>query len=208
MVCRSPSNTADEPRRRRPRKAISTACTYATVRQIKTSWFLDTDSKISMQYSKFQIYIHRPYISKHGIQPYPPVGPGHIHARNTAIEHAVRISRLLCKYKSLYSLQYINIEAISITFSAALILVFATVSEFDGPTDADLRLHLSQCCKALAELGKTFQSSTRTLDVLLSIKRVWQAKLLASAGSKRANSTMRSTSDKRPRLISTEQTSS
>lgn len=144
-----------------------------------------------MQYHQFMIYIHRPFISKYRSQPYPPVGPGYNHARTTCIESAVAISKLLTKYKSAYTLRLINIQAVSIVFSAALILVFATVSEIRGDTNVDPNTHLSTCCKGLAELGKTFQNATRALEILLSIKRAWQAKLLVCVGSKRRSSSIR-----------------
>jgi hypothetical protein len=42
------------------------------------------------------------------------------------------------------------------------------------------------CCRTLAELGNVFNNAARTLDVLLHVKRTWQARLVvASAGSKR-----------------------
>ena len=144
-----------------------------------------------MQYHQFLIYIHRPFISKHRSQPYPPVGPGYNHARTTCIESAVIISQLLTRHKTTYTLRFINIQAVSIVFSAALILVFATVSEIKGNNNADLNTHLSTCCKSLAELGKTFENATRALEVLLSIKRAWQAKLLVYVGSKRRSSPIR-----------------
>jgi hypothetical protein len=144
-----------------------------------------------MQYHQFMIFLHRPFISRYRSQPYPPVGRGHNHARTTCIESAVAISKLLTKYKSAYTLRLINVQAVSIVFSAALILVFATVSEIKGDTDVDLNTHLSTCCKGLAELGKTFQNATRALEILLSIKRAWQAKLLVNSGSKRRSSSIR-----------------
>ncbi|KAH7317439.1 hypothetical protein BKA65DRAFT_515922 [Rhexocercosporidium sp. MPI-PUGE-AT-0058] len=146
---------------------------------------------LQMQYHQFMIFIHRPFISKYRSQPYPPVGPGYNHARTTCIESAVAISKLLTKYKSAYTLRFINIQAVSIVFSAALILVFATVSEIRGDANVDLNIHLSTCCKGLAELGKTFQNATRALEVLLSIKRAWQAKLLVYVGSKRRSSSIK-----------------
>ncbi|PVH71352.1 hypothetical protein DL98DRAFT_106605 [Cadophora sp. DSE1049] len=146
---------------------------------------------LQMQYHQFMIYIHRPFISKYRSQPYPPVGPSYNHARTTCMESAVAISQLLTRYRSAYTLRLINVQAVSIVFSAALILVFATVSEIRGDTNVDLNTHLSTCCRGLAELGKTFQNATRALEVLLSIKRAWQAKLLVDVGSKRRSSSIR-----------------
>ncbi|KAK7727254.1 hypothetical protein SLS63_007305 [Diaporthe eres] len=85
-----------------------------------------------------------------------------------------------------HSLSQVNILVVQITFSAALILVYATVSERDIENHRRLTGHLEMCCRALAELGHVFNNAARTLDVLLHVKRTWQARLVAaSAGSKR-----------------------
>lgn len=139
---------------------------------------------LHMQYYQFLIYIHRPFVSRHS-QPSLPNDPRYIQARRACIDAAVAISTLIRIYKSSYSLRYINVEVVSIIFSTAIIFVFASVSELGGNDNANLVSHLDTCCKALAELGKVFQNATRTLEVLLDIKRKWQAKVLASTGSKR-----------------------
>jgi hypothetical protein len=97
----------------------------------------------------------------------------------------VSISKLIRIYKKAYPLRYINVEAVSIIFSAAIMFVLASVSDLGGSYTANLVSHLDTCCKALAELGKVFKNATRTLEMLLDIKRKWQAKVLASTGSKR-----------------------
>ncbi|KAK7699473.1 hypothetical protein SLS64_011611 [Diaporthe eres] len=101
-------------------------------------------------------------------------------------QSASRISVLLSFYEEQHSLSQVNILVVQITFSAALILVYATVSERDIENHRRLTGHLEMCCRALAELGHVFNNAARTLDVLLHVKRTWQARLVAaSAGSKR-----------------------
>ncbi|KAK5692323.1 hypothetical protein LTR17_025373 [Elasticomyces elasticus] len=84
-----------------------------------------------------------------------------------------------------YSLRRAHIEIVHVTFTAALILVYAIISAVPDSDHADLPSHLDVCCKALADLGEAFGSATRALDILLAIKRSWQARSVASFGGKK-----------------------
>lgn len=139
-----------------------------------------------MLYEYLIILLHRPFVAKRYIQPRPLVGKGPEHAREMCVRSASRISILLSWYETQHSLSQVSILVVQITFSAALVLVYATVSERDIENHRRLTGHLEMCCRTLAELGNVFNNATRTLDVLLHVKRTWQARLVAaSAGSKR-----------------------
>ena len=138
-----------------------------------------------MQYYVFIIVQHRPFISKVSIQPYPPRGDGPLHARRMCLESAIEIARLLEDYAARFAFRLANTQVVHMAFSAALILLYASVSETDLQRHATLAGHLATCCDALAELGKVFENATRSLDTLLIIKRSWQARLVSGAGRKR-----------------------
>ncbi|OJD29688.1 fungal specific transcription [Diplodia corticola] len=144
---------------------------------------------LHMFYEYLVILLHRPFVAKRYIQPHPLVGSGPQHARQMCVRSASRIATLLSWYEERFSLGLINIQAVQMTFSAALVLVYATVSEGgDVQSHQLIAARLDTCCRALAELGNTFDNATRTLDVLLHVKRTWQARLVAAssaAGSKR-----------------------
>lgn len=140
---------------------------------------------LHMQYALFVIILHRPFVSKHYIQPSPLVGSGHVHARKMCVSSAVDIAKLLHLYEQEHSLRRANIQMVHVAFTAALILVYATISENDPHNHRELSVHTETCCYALAELGHVFENASRTLDVLLSVKRMWQARLVATAGTKR-----------------------
>lgn len=149
-----------------------------------STWYLI--KRNSMLYEYLIILLHRPFVAKRYIQPHPLIGEGPEHAREMCVRSASRISILLSFYEEQHSLSQVNILVVQITFSAALILVYATVSERDIENHRRLTAHLEMCCRALAELGHVFNNAARTLDVLLHVKRTWQARLVAaSAGSKR-----------------------
>lgn len=152
----------------------------------------------SMLYAYLIIVLHRPFVAKHYIQPYPPVGLGHLHARDMCVRAALQIAKLLSWYESQHSLSRASILIVQVVFSAALILVYATVSQDDVGSYQELSAELETCSHALVELGDTFENASRSLDVLLRVKRMWQARLVGPpAGSKRRGSSVTSRS-KRP----------
>jgi hypothetical protein len=101
------------------------------------------------------------------------------------LESAIEIARLLDEYATRFALRLASTQIVHMAFSAALILLYASVSETDRQRHATLAGHLATCCDALAELGKIFENATRSLDTLLIIKRTWQARLVSGAGHKR-----------------------
>ena len=134
-----------------------------------------------MYYALLVITLHRPFCSKHYIQPQPLVGKGPQHARDMCVRSAVDISKLLACYKRQYTFRRANVQIVHTTFTAALILVYATVSGITGESHDDLKAYLKICCDALADLGNAFANENRALDVLLAAKRTWQSRMFTSA---------------------------
>lgn len=140
-----------------------------------------------MQFAFCMMILHRPFVAKRYIQPYPRVGKGPEHARMMCIQSATDIAKLIGEYERRYSLRRANVLLVHMAFTAALILVYATVSEMNRDIHLQLSSHLDVCCHALCELGVSYESASRSLDILLSVKRMWQARLVSgSVGQKRA----------------------
>lgn len=129
-----------------------------------------------MQYHQFIIQCHRPYISRHYIQPQPPRGPGPNHARKICIESAVSIVKVLLLYEQAYGFHKANVQIISFIFSAALILIFTTVPTKARPCNQQLVAHLSTCFRALDEMGSCFENARRTSTFLGTLQRQWQTR--------------------------------
>lgn len=138
-----------------------------------------------MQYYQIVIFFHRPWVSKSYIQPQnPKQGPGHQHARRTCAESATAIARLLRLYEKYYTFRRINNQVVAIIFTAALMLIFVTISmstQDSGRLRADekrrqvdMAAHLNVCFRALDELGQSFENAKRTRDFLVSLQRRWQ----------------------------------
>ena len=81
-------------------------------------------------------------------------------------------------YKQSYSLRRIHIQAVGITFSAALMLLFGTLMPQRHFNSDAISQNLGICCDALAEKGEFHENAARALEILLSIKRAWQAHIV------------------------------
>lgn len=142
----------------------------------------------SIQYHVFIIILHRPFVSKSATQPHPLRGEGPFHAREMCVTSAVEVAKLLQLYETNYGLSIVATPVVHAAFSAALILVYATLSQTNASTSGELSGDLAACCRVLSVLGSRFESATRALDTLLAIKREWQSILVVGAGRKRSSS--------------------
>ena len=125
------------------------------------------------------IFIHRPFISEERNALGPLYEVTTHTSRSACLEAAFAISKLVTIYEENYTLQRINIQAVSIIFSAALFLVFENISPTPSYSRETLAVHLEGCSQALAKLGEYYENASRSLDLLLSIKRDWKARLVA-----------------------------
>ncbi|KAL6231709.1 hypothetical protein BDW75DRAFT_233379 [Aspergillus navahoensis] len=156
----------------------------------------------SLQYHQIVIFTHRPWVSKSYIQPRAPrQGPGYHHARKMCIESSIAIARLLHIYEKHYTFRRMNNQVVSMIFSAALILLYVTISttplagrtgleQLEG-NRSEMTAHLNLCFRALDELGQSFENAKRTRDFLVALQRRWQARMRRSGALKRAGSSQR-----------------
>ena len=130
-----------------------------------------------MQYYYSIILVHRPFISeRYSISEGRPELP-----RTVCLQSAIAISKLIRLYEKNYTLQHINIQAIGIIFSAALVLLFANISLSQTHDYQTSSTHLDVCSQALSKLGEYFENASRSLDLLLTIKRNWKARLVSGS---------------------------
>jgi hypothetical protein len=115
-------------------------------------------------------------MSKNGLQPNPPKGPGCLHAREMCIGSAIAISKILVLYETRYTLRRINVKAVSITSSAILLLLFAAVTKYPAHSQRDIALYLSSCFRALDEFALSWQSARRSKDLLVKLQRQWEVR--------------------------------
>lgn len=149
--------------------------------RLQADELIATNSADSMQYHQIIIYVYRPCLSTRSMP--SPSSPGYQFSdpRAICIDSTFAISKLIHHYERLYTPCRINIQAVSVVFSASLLLLFASLSVKEDDNCADYVGHLDVCAHALAEMGEYYENATRSLDLLLSIKRSWKAHL-ASGG--------------------------
>ena len=135
---------------------------------------------LHMQFFQNLIHSHRPWMSKDYLQPQPPVGPGHTHAREMCIQSAISIAKILVLYEKRYTLRRINVKAVSITSSAILLLLFAAVSHYPLAKNEDINAHLSTCFRALDEFSLSWQSANKVKDLLVRLQYKWELRTRAS----------------------------
>jgi hypothetical protein len=93
------------------------------------------------------------------------------------MDSASTISQLLRLYEERYTFRRINIQAVAITFSAALLLVFATVFHYQRDREDEILADLSVCFRALDELAPSWDTAKRARDFLIRLQRHWEREM-------------------------------
>lgn len=105
------------------------------------------------------------------------------------VESATEIAKIMAIYERQYSLVIAATPVVHAVFTAALILVYATLSETNHERHVELSDYLSTLCNTLSELGHRYSNASRALDALLAVKRHWQGIMLVGTGRKRSSTT-------------------
>ncbi|KAJ0162633.1 Nitrogen assimilation transcription factor nit-4 [Colletotrichum tanaceti] len=131
---------------------------------------------LHMQYYQNVIHSHRPWMSSSYIQPQPSRGPGPgLHApQRMCLESAAAVAKLMRAYELQFSLRSVNVQGVAIVFSAAILLIFASMSRRRGRRTAETTTHLSMCFRALEELSASWDCAKRARDFLLVLHRKWE----------------------------------
>lgn len=147
--------------------------------------FLILTSQCSLHYHQAIIHAHRPWMSESSIQPQPQQGPGHFHARKMCVESATSIAKLLSIYEKYYTFRRMNIQAVAITCSAALILIFAKILSNDRHDDQETAGYLNICFRGLEEFGSSWESAKRAQNFLLHMQGLLESRVRPYRAGKR-----------------------
>lgn len=142
----------------------------------------------SLEYHYLQILIHRPWTSRR-LQPSPAQGRGYRHARQICVTSACEMADILTGFERRFGYRRLNVETLQILPSAALILIFATISTSDKKgKDPHVVANLSTVLRALDELSSTHVCAREHLDSLLSLQQSWYDIYKGQQAKRRAGS--------------------
>jgi hypothetical protein len=134
-----------------------------------------SDKSNSIEYHYLTILIHRPWTSRR-LQPLPTLGRGHRHARKICVNSACEMASILLIFEKRFGYRRLNVETLQILPSAALILIFATVSTPEDDEDApQIAANLNTVLRAIDDLSNTYVSAREHLESLLLIQQSWRS---------------------------------
>lgn len=132
--------------------------------------------QLYMLYQEMRIILFRPFLSCER--------ESHLGAGNACTHAAQEICRILQLYRRYYTLRYINVTAVAVVMAAAEVHIHDCCT-FSGQKGKTAENNLVICLQALGEMGQSFNSSIRGLDVITSLRRFWQSNKFRETRSKR-----------------------
>lgn len=175
----------------RPRLAVPNACftvsPFTTVWQTPNRLFWEPSNLCDrLHYFQSIIYAHRPWMSKHVLQPQPPRGPGYRHARKMCVDSAIAVCKILVIYEQQHGIRFVHHSVVHVTSSAALLLLFADVCSLPEWKKQDVRECLSTCFRALGEISSSWQSAREAISGLSEMQQRWQARCTMASSNRRS----------------------
>ena len=143
-----------------------------------------------MHFYQSVIHVYRPWMSRTS---YKPLSAQALHpecARETCVNAAVSIAKLLVLYDRRYTFRRINIQGPAITCSAALLLIFADVSQYARLRGLNIAPYLGICFRALDEFGQCWESAKRAQDFLVNAQKQWRLKAKTRRNVRRRSDTL------------------
>jgi hypothetical protein len=129
-----------------------------------------------MIYHQTMIFLYRPFISESDDVALP--------ASQTCSNSAREICRLLGLYRRHYALSRINMHAVAVTMTAGIVHAYDSCV-FSGNRGKIAEQNLLECINALGEMGQSFNSAVRGIEVITSRRRMWRAQNFVQIGTKR-----------------------
>lgn len=139
-------------------------------------------------------------------QPVPPQGPGSDHARMMCMESASSIAKILQLYEIRYPLRRMAVHAVGIVCSAALLLVFQNITNYQGVDTEVVKHNLSTCFRALEQFELSWESAKRARDFLLLLQRQWELRNRDARAGRRQEAAPEYQPRKRARMFDAHET--
>ena len=139
----------------------------------KTTFYVPAVMELHLSYHECIILLHRPLVSPEDTTDTTLLSP------TSSLHHCLVSAREICKiltlFRRAYGLRRPHHLMVHVTMTAALIHVFQ-LSVVPGPDGETKRAQqdLLTCIQALGEMGQTYKSASRALDVVTALRQSWQ----------------------------------
>lgn len=151
----------------------------------KTAFYVPAVMELHLSYHECIILLHRPLISPEDTAETTLISP------TSSLNHCLVSAREICKiltlFRRAYGLRRPHHLMVHVTMTAALIHIFQ-LCVIPGPNGdtKEAQQDLLTCIQALGEMGQTYKSASRALDVVTALRQSWQDDGFASDRFKRA----------------------
>ncbi|KAK7885116.1 hypothetical protein LTR67_010607 [Exophiala xenobiotica] len=136
--------------------------------------YLPTILELHAQYYEAIILLYRPFIAPKQLESsFQNPAMTSADARKRCAEAATEICRLVIMYRRSYGLRRTHIRLVQSVFTASLIHAYHGCL-FTGAEGREAQRSLLTCMQALGEMGQTFKSASRALEILSSLRHKWQ----------------------------------
>lgn len=139
----------------------------------------------SLQYEEAIILLFRPFLSPSDVRmayKSPELSPAV--AKRNCFQAASNICNILTVYRRHYGLKRAHLQMVHVVMTAALIHTYFC-SVFSGQDGKGAQEFLLTCLQALGEMGQTYRSASRALEVITSLRSNWRNESILGTGTKR-----------------------
>ncbi|EHY53079.1 hypothetical protein HRR83_006080 [Exophiala dermatitidis] len=150
------------------------------------SFHLPAVLELHMSYHECIILLHRPLMSSKDIRTDMVPTPANSSLQK-CVKSAEEICRILVMFRKMYGLRRPHHHMVHVTMTAALIHIFQLCAWSAGTEqNKEAQTNLLTCIQALGEMGQTYKSASRALDVVTSLRQSWQNDAFAGDRFKKA----------------------
>lgn len=133
--------------------------------------------ELHLQHEETMILLCRPFL---GLSEYegenPPGAMSPEVSRQRCFAAASSICAFLSAYRRQYGLKRMHFHMVHIISTAALIHVYYTCI-IGGPEGKSAQDMLLVCMQALGEMGQTYRSASRALEVISQVRNDWRSRI-------------------------------
>lgn len=141
----------------------------------------------NMQYHAAIILLHRPFVAE--VQSPSSLDKATQESSQICTQAAKAISHLLVTFRGNYSWRFVHLQAVHNATIAGVVHAYDSCVA-PGLRGMQALEEMQVCIQALGEMGLSFRSSIRGIEIIGAVRREWQRRSMYTAGIKRARLSM------------------